>query len=121
MIAPRKLQSPGAAVHPVAAAVSSVRSTSKLVTKKGNRFAVPGTAGATALPWLDELEDALGVNIRDAPTKTTRANSDQACFLFIDNLQPDKLGANVSTRSKPIAHSAIAGERLDLVGIFRRD
>ena len=54
---------------------------------------MPGTASATAPPGVDELEDALEANIKDAPTKTPSANRDQVSFLFIVNLQPDKLGA----------------------------
>jgi nicotinic acid phosphoribosyltransferase len=89
MIAPRRLQSLGAAVQAEAAAVSSVRSTSNVVANARLRLEVAGTARGTATGWLDELEDALRVYFRDAPTKTASVNSDQATFLFIIMLRPD--------------------------------
>src|SRR6266550_7364119 len=89
MIAPRKLQSLGEPVQAVAAAVSSVRSTSNVVAGIGIRLEVLGTARGTAICLLDELEDALWVCVRNAPTKATNVNSDQTTFLFIVMLQPD--------------------------------
>src|SRR5437879_6392488 len=81
MIAPRKLQSPGKVVQAVAAAVSSVRSTSNVVVANGRiRLEVSGTTRGTAIGWLAELEDALWV-FRNTPTKTTSVNNDQAIFL----------------------------------------
>src|SRR5438105_10282768 len=76
MIAPRKLQSLGATVQAVAAAVSSVRSTSNVVANAGIRLEDLGSARGTAIRWLGELEDALWVYFRDAPTKTASVNSD---------------------------------------------
>jgi hypothetical protein len=61
MIAPRKLQSLGAAVHAVAAAVSSERSTVNVVAGGSSRFELAGIARATVLRRLVEFEDALGV------------------------------------------------------------
>jgi hypothetical protein len=46
------------------------------------RFEVPETARETAR-LADELEAALCVYVKDAPTKTTSVNSDQAILLFI--------------------------------------
>ena len=87
MIAPRKLQSFGAAVHAVAAAVSSVRSTSNVVASAIKlevviNGEVSRTRG-TALRLLEELEDALWVDVRNAPTKATSVISEQATILFI--------------------------------------
>ena len=53
------------------------------------RLEVSRTIRGTAMCSLDELEDALWVYFRDAPTKTTSVNSDQATFLFIVMLQPN--------------------------------
>jgi hypothetical protein len=62
MIAPRKLQSLGEFVQADAAAVSSVRSTSKVVVvNNGIRLKVAGSARGTARGWLNEFEDALRV------------------------------------------------------------
>src|SRR6185295_16129997 len=61
MIAPRKLQSFGATVQAVAAAVSSVRSTSNVVVGNGGiKKEVVRTVCGTAM-WLDELDEALWV------------------------------------------------------------
>jgi hypothetical protein len=49
------------------------------------------TARPKSWGWLDELEAALGVNVRKAPTKTTSVNSDQVIFLFMGMLQNDRL------------------------------
>src|SRR5205085_5135428 len=89
MTAPRKLQSLGSAVQAVAAAVSSVRSTSSVVAKARFRLKVSGTARATAIRRLDEREDALRVYFRDAPTETASVSSAHATFLFIVMLRPD--------------------------------
>jgi hypothetical protein len=83
MIAPRKLQSLGAAVQAVAAAVSSVRSTENAVAKGGIRLDIRGIARETVICLLVELEDTLSVDFKNAPTKTTSVNSNQATFLFI--------------------------------------
>src|SRR4051794_21484732 len=88
MIAPRKLQSLGAAVHAVAAAVSSARSTLNVVANARFRLEAMGTAREIAVCLLDELEDALLVYFRDAPTKTPSVNNAQTTFLFIVMLQP---------------------------------
>src|SRR5437588_13005246 len=87
MMAPRKLQSLAASVQAVAAAVSSVRSTTNVVVNGGTRLEILGTARAIVICWLDELDDALGVYFRDAPTTTTSVNSSQGICLFIVMLQ----------------------------------
>jgi hypothetical protein len=89
MIAPRKLQSLGDAVHAVAAAISSVRSTLNVVANIGIKVEVSGTALGLATRLLAELEDALWLYVRNAATKTTSISSDQADFLFIVLLQPN--------------------------------
>ena len=60
MIAPRKLQSLAAPVQAEAAAVSSVRSTFRIVANAGPKFEARGDGG-TARDFLDELEDAVPV------------------------------------------------------------
>src|SRR5712664_1098378 len=91
MIAPRKLQSLGAAVQAVAATASSARSTVNVVATGRIRLEVSGTARGPAIAWLGELEDARWVCVRNAPTKTMSVNSEQAIFLFIGMLQPNWL------------------------------
>src|SRR6185503_17312165 len=58
MIAPRRLQSLGAPVQAVAAAVSSARSTVNVVVNGRNRLEGSRTAPTD---WLDEFEDTLWV------------------------------------------------------------
>jgi hypothetical protein len=54
MIAPRKLQSFAAAVHAVAPALSSVRSTLNVVVSNGVRAVVAGLpAPAWIFPWMN--------------------------------------------------------------------
>jgi hypothetical protein len=79
----------GAAVQAVAAAVSSVRSTVNVVENAGFKLKVSGAARGTAMCRLDELEDAMGVYFRDAPTKTPSVNSAQTTLLIIVMLQTD--------------------------------
>jgi len=88
MIAPRKLQSFAAAVHAVAAAVSSVRSTSNVVVNNGIRAVVAGTARTDMDFSLDEFEDAVCVYLRDAPTKTTSISTERGSVLFMMCSQP---------------------------------
>jgi uncharacterized membrane protein len=88
IIAPRKLQSFAAAVQARAAtaAVSSVRSTLKVVAKNGTGAG----AAAKLLPATDavrpELDDAVCVNFRDAPANTMSANTVKTPLLFIEIL-----------------------------------
>ena len=89
MIAPRKLQSLAAIVHAVAAAVSSVRSTSNVVANAGIRLEIAGAVRATVNGWLDELEDAFWLKFINDQTNTTRVKTDQVTFLFIVTLQPN--------------------------------
>src|ERR1700749_288563 len=89
MIAPRKLQSLGAAVQAVAAAVSSVRSTVSVVAKARLRLEVAIDRRETAVRWLDELENGVRGPFRRPPAKTASINIDKAIFLFIVMLQPD--------------------------------
>src|SRR5690242_6679473 len=77
MMAPRKLQSPGALVHAVAVAVSSVRSTSNVVSNNGFRLAGLFKKRGDVFAESRELEEAVCVNFKEAPTKTTSVNSDQ--------------------------------------------
>jgi hypothetical protein len=81
MIAPRKLQSLTPPTQAEAAAVSSVRLTFRVVTKKGFAAALAGRDFATDLPT--ELENAVCVNLRDALIKTASANNDKIPLLFI--------------------------------------
>jgi hypothetical protein len=83
MIAPRKLQSFAAAVQAVAAAVSSVRSTSNVVVSNGMRVTVAGTARTDIDFSLVEFEDAVCVYLRDTPTKTTSTNTERGSVLFM--------------------------------------
>jgi hypothetical protein len=59
MIAPRKLQSLGAAVQAVAAAVSSVRSTTNVVANGSIRLEVRGATLETGMDLFAELEETL--------------------------------------------------------------
>ena len=86
MMAPRKLQSKGATVQAVAAAVSSVRSTSNVVAKTGMKGAVFRIAGAVPDRSLFEFEDAVCVNCREAQIKTTSMSEDQVIFFAIVGL-----------------------------------
>jgi hypothetical protein len=69
--------------------VSSVLSTVNVVVNGRSRLEVKGTARKTPAGWLNELEDALWVYVREAPTKTASINDERASFLFIVMLQPD--------------------------------
>src|SRR5215813_2605241 len=90
MIAPRKLQSFTAPVHAVAAAVSSVRSTSNTVANIGIMLVVAADARG-ALVSLVEFEDALGIRVRDAQIRRTSVNRVGVRCLFIVLLQADLL------------------------------
>jgi hypothetical protein len=81
MMAPRKLQSFGATVHAVAAAVSSVRSTSNVVANNGVRLEVPENAGSVCRSR--ELDDTFSVYLEDAQTNATIANKDDQNTLFM--------------------------------------
>ena len=111
IIAPRKLQSFGKAEHTEAAAVSSVRSTSNAVASGRIGLEAAGSALGAAMRCLDELEYALRVYFRDAPTKTTSINSDQAIFLFIVRLQLIRLRRLFWQTLENGGHSAIAGDQ----------
>jgi hypothetical protein len=87
MIAPRKLQSLGAAVQAEAVAESSVRSTAKVVASGITGLITSGTSRKTANGWLEELEEALCVNFKEAQTKTMSGINKQVSFLFIVMLQ----------------------------------
>src|SRR5579885_1645982 len=89
MIAPRRLQSPGATVQAVSAALSLVVSTSNVVADRGLRFEAANTARETDARRSDEFEETLRANFRDAPTSMASVNNDQATFLFIVMLRPD--------------------------------
>jgi hypothetical protein len=73
----------GAAVQAVAAAVSSVRSTSSVVANGIIRLKVAAAVHGTVVVRLDELEAALGAYFKDAPTRTASVNSVQTTLLFI--------------------------------------
>src|ERR1041385_4963497 len=81
MMTPRKLQSFGATVHAVAAAVSSVRSTSNVVANNGVRLEVPENAGSVCRSR--ELDDTFSVYLEDAQTNATIANKDDQNTLFM--------------------------------------
>src|SRR6266516_682672 len=120
IIAPRKLQSFGKAEHTVAAAVSSVRSTSSVVTTGRIRLEVAGTARGAAMRCLDELEYALRVYLRDAPTKTTSINRDQAIFLFIVMLQNSiRFRRLLLSTLETGGYSAITGDHFYDFSLFR--
>ena len=67
--------------------------------------------------WLDELEDALWVYVRNAPIKAMSANSDQGDFLFIVMLQKLIRFAGCSCQAVETGgYSAIPGEQLTEYG-----
>src|SRR5687767_11772061 len=98
MMAPRRLQSLGAAVQAEAAAASSVRSTVRVVANTGFRLEGLGAARKTVVCRFDELEDALRVLCRVAPVKNPSVRSAQTTFLFIIMLRPYWLFACCSCR-----------------------
>src|SRR5215831_5792244 len=91
MMAPRKLQSLGATVQARAAtvAVSSVRSTSNVVAKKGFRFGAFAEARGEMKVRLDKFEEeTLWLKATDIPTKATINKRDQGIVLFIASSDP---------------------------------
>src|ERR1044072_1648032 len=111
MMAPRGLQSLAAAVQAVAAAVSSVRSTSSVVANGSRRLKAAGTARGAAARRLDELEDALCVYVRAAPTSRASVNSDKGPFLFIVILRPKLEPVEFADHIEACGHPALGGER----------
>src|ERR1044072_2667484 len=83
--APRKLQSLGATVQAEAAATSSVRSTSSVVTNIG----IANEASAAVTRRFNELEDAVLVYLSVTAAKTASVNSERAICLFMVVLQVD--------------------------------
>src|SRR5262245_44933298 len=81
MMAPRRLQSLIPPAHAEAAAVSSVRLTFSVVTKKG--FAGAANAPALRFNGLSECENAVCVNFNDAPANNTSTNKNHVPLLFI--------------------------------------
>src|SRR5215471_18143038 len=89
LIAPRKLQSLGATVQAWAAAVSSVRSTSNVVAKKGFRLGGFAEARCEMRFCLGKFdEETLWLNSTDIPTKATINKRDQGIVLFIAPSDP---------------------------------